>query len=219
MISAIEYDDKLTQFLIKNESTKNNKITFFTDLIYKITTDLSFSQIKNIKNIKQDIISIMSTKNNPVQLEGKRNAFSLYIYDNAKKKKYYMNAVYYPNTKKYVYSLNTSTKTFYSIIKYQNYPIIKCNDTMQKNLLIIKDNMFTHTNNYNEAVKQSTRNFFYFNDTITTNKIKQYKTYQIYKYIIYTGTGIFVLILLYYVFIYTSPKKYHRYDDDDDDDY
>ena len=87
MISAIEYDDKLTQFLIKNESTKNNKITFFTDLIYKITTDLSFSQIKNIKNIKQDIISIMSTKNNPVQLEGKRNAFSLYIYDNAKKKK------------------------------------------------------------------------------------------------------------------------------------
>lgn len=231
MISADEYNRIWTEKLVKNKKEEFSFIDFFGFVEYDTIEKMPSFDIGKKKE-KQPTNFIRSQR---IWVEGTRDNFAIYIYDEKNDTNYYFKADYYANTKAYVYRVlpkDQNKKTFYSIKYYQNYPVIvTLDEKIPKKYLIISGGKFAHTSDVNKALKQSLKNFYYFNDDITKKLIKEYEDHQLLlKRLKMGGIVLLVIILLIVAYImykkFTKPKKsliidegyYDDYGDYEDDD-
>lgn len=234
--SFIKFFGNLTYNLnpVSNENRMTNNIKFTKGLITKEELDkLNEGEPRNVST-------------NKIWVEGTRESFSIYFYDENYDEEIdingpnlYLSVSYISSTNYYSYGLDKIKKTFYGLRYYKNVPIIYCLDTsIPLKYLILDGDKFLHTNNIEVAYKQSLQNFYFFKDNETVKMIKEYidevnriaeekrlkqleeeKQQRLIKYSIIGGTILIILLILLFVFR-KKTKKSKNYDlDDYADDY
>ena len=212
MTSAEEYNKEWTLKLVKNKRKfpNNSWIDFFGEFEYDINPDtksgdgmakaLALIAKLDGKEVPEDEPD--EDKPKPIYLrskrvwvEGTRDNFSMYLYDNnsesedEEEKKYYFKAENYGSpgsgSSSFFKLLNGSEKsdsespTFYSLRYKDNLPIIYCNDfKIPEKYFILSGRNFSHTKNINVALEQTKMNFYRFADDIARKKVKDYEDEQ-----------------------------------------
>lgn len=156
---------------------------------------------------------------NKVFIEGTRDNFTLYVFIN--NVKYYFYGIYYPVTKKHVFSWYTDYKSYYKFDSTTGMILVKdINDPFK--YLTIENNNFAHTLKIdNNVINFLKNNIFYFNDIITQQLLKKYFIINILLFRISIVIIILILfIVIYFIFIKKNNPKIKinidNYDDYDD---
>tara|TARA_B110000908_G_C10205247_1_gene427394 strand:+ start:444 stop:1262 length:819 start_codon:yes stop_codon:yes gene_type:complete len=204
MISVDEYNKKWVLELVKHKKEEYSFINFFGEFEYNVSNigsggfDLKklekLNALMNDKPIPKEKIKKekkpkdIIIKSRKIWVEGTRDNFSMYLYDNNSKsedendKKYYFRSEHYSGYTKNSISKKVGKKqpTFYSLrYSKDGYPIIFCNQTnIPKKYFILSGNKYEHTNDIKKAIRQSVKNFYFFADDITKKKIKKYEDQQ-----------------------------------------
>ena len=149
---------------------------------------------------------------NKVFIEGNRDNFTLYVFIN--NVKYYFYGIYYPVTKKHVFSWYTDYKSYYKFDSKSSTILVKdVNDPFK--FLTIENNNFAHTLKIdNNVINFLKNNIFYFNDIITQQLLKKYFMINIVLFRISIIIIILILfIIIYFKFIKKNIPKINDYDD------
>lgn len=182
---ATNYTKEWHEKLFKNKDEEYSFIEFFGNIRYDLDPLASDKKTTNMLKLAKGLITadeMVNAQDNSqvyalrkIWVEGTRDSFAMYMYNDAKETNHYFRAAYYTSTKYYAYSVDTKKKTFYALKYYKGIPIIECLDSaIPKKYFILEGEKFAHTNDIEKAMEQSLKNFYFFKDEITDQAIKDY---------------------------------------------